>query len=152
MFLFLLFLHFHSCSSFFPVPLFHLLYSLFYLFSPFLWETTQNDPQGLSVVKPQHNQSYELSHQDLHCLPFCSWFLSNTPFATIEVSKFNDGRVHLRNSGVKGLKKTFECLIYVVLSLTIIIIPCHMIAAGYYGIPSIISLYLSVSLCFWIIR
>ena len=32
MFLFLLFLHFHSCSSFFPVPLFHLLYSLFYLF------------------------------------------------------------------------------------------------------------------------
>ena len=33
MFLFLLFLHFHSCSSFFPVPLIHLLYSLFYLFS-----------------------------------------------------------------------------------------------------------------------
>ena len=48
MFLFLLFLHFHSCSSFFPVPLFHFLYSLFYLFSPFLWETTQNDPQGLT--------------------------------------------------------------------------------------------------------
>ena len=48
MFLFLLFLHFYSCSSFFPVPLFHLLYSLFYLFSPFLWETTQNDPQGLT--------------------------------------------------------------------------------------------------------
>ena len=48
MFLFLLFLHFHSCSSFFPVPLFHLLYSLLYLFSPFLWETTQNDPQGLT--------------------------------------------------------------------------------------------------------
>ena len=48
MFLFLLFLHFLSCSSFFPVPLFHLLYSLFYLFSLFLWETTQNDPQGLT--------------------------------------------------------------------------------------------------------
>ena len=48
MFLFLLFLYFLSCSSFFPVPLFHLLYSLFYLFSPFLWETTQNDPQGLT--------------------------------------------------------------------------------------------------------
>ena len=47
MFLFL-FLHFLSCSIFFPVPLFHLLYSLFYLFSPFLWETTQNDPQGLT--------------------------------------------------------------------------------------------------------
>ena len=48
MFLFLLFLPFHSCSSFFPVPLFHLFYYLFYLFSPFLWETTQNDPQGLT--------------------------------------------------------------------------------------------------------
>ena len=47
MFLFLLFLHFHSCSSFFPVALCHLLYYLFYLFSPFLWEMTQNDPQGL---------------------------------------------------------------------------------------------------------
>ena len=29
MFLFLLFLHFHSCSSFFPVPLFHLFCFLF---------------------------------------------------------------------------------------------------------------------------
>ena len=48
MFLFLLFLHFNSCSSFFPDPLFHLLYYLFYIFSPFLWETTQNDPQGLT--------------------------------------------------------------------------------------------------------
>ena len=27
------------------IPLFHLLY---YLSSPFLWETTQNDPQGLT--------------------------------------------------------------------------------------------------------
>ena len=43
LFLFLLFLPFHSCSSFFPVPHFHLFYYLFYLFSPFLWETTQND-------------------------------------------------------------------------------------------------------------
>ena len=49
MFLLLLFLHFHSCSSFFPVPLFHLFYYLFYLFSPFLWETTQNDLQNLRV-------------------------------------------------------------------------------------------------------
>ena len=29
---------FYSCSSFFPVPLFHLLYYLFYLLSPFLWD------------------------------------------------------------------------------------------------------------------
>ena len=45
MFLFLQFIHFHSCSSFFPIPLFYLLY---YFFSPFLLETTQNDPQGLT--------------------------------------------------------------------------------------------------------
>ena len=44
-FLFLLLLPFHSCSCFFPVgPLFHLLCYLFY---PFLWEMTQNDPQRL---------------------------------------------------------------------------------------------------------
>ena len=48
MFLFLLFLHFHSCSSFFPVTLSHLFCYLFCLFSPFLWETTQNDPKGLT--------------------------------------------------------------------------------------------------------
>ena len=47
MFLFLLFLYFHSFSSFSPVPLFQLSY-LFYLSSPFLWEITQNDPQGLT--------------------------------------------------------------------------------------------------------
>ena len=43
MFLFLLFLHCYS-FSFFPY-LFLLLYYLFYLSSPFLWETTQNDPR-----------------------------------------------------------------------------------------------------------
>ena len=41
MFLFLLFLHFHSCSSFFPVPLFHLLYCLLSLFSLSLGDDTK---------------------------------------------------------------------------------------------------------------
>ena len=61
MFLFLMSLHFYSCSSFFLFPLFHLFYYLFYLFSPFLWETTQNDPQSWRVVKPQHSQNHLLS-------------------------------------------------------------------------------------------
>ena len=52
MFLFRLFHHFHSCSSFFPVPLFHLFYYLLYLFSPFLWETTQNDTRVDMSLKP----------------------------------------------------------------------------------------------------
>ena len=45
MFLFLLFCHFFI-FLFLPIPLFHLL--LFYLFSPFLWETAHGDPQGLT--------------------------------------------------------------------------------------------------------
>ena len=40
-FLFLLFLHFHSFCSFSPVPLFHLLYFLFYLSSPCLGDDTK---------------------------------------------------------------------------------------------------------------
>ena len=30
-------------------------------------------------------------------------------FATMDVSKFRDGRVHFRNLGVKGLKQTENC-------------------------------------------
>ena len=47
LFCFLTLIHF----PFSPVPLFDLLYYLFYLYlsSPFLWETTQNDPQGLTL-------------------------------------------------------------------------------------------------------
>ena len=58
MFLFLLFLHFHSCSSFFPVPLFHLLYSLSPIsFLPFSGRRHKMTLKGWHVVKPQHNQS-----------------------------------------------------------------------------------------------
>ena len=56
MFLFLLFLYFHSCSSFFPVPLFHLHYCLFYLFFLFSWRRHKMTHKGWRVVKPQHNQ------------------------------------------------------------------------------------------------
>ena len=44
---------------------------------------------------------YQLSHLDLHCLPFCYWLLTETLFATMDVSKFWDGRVHFRNGGEK---------------------------------------------------
>ena len=56
MFLFLLFLHFHSFSSLFPVPLFHFLLSLLTLFSLSLGDNTVTH-KGWRVVKPQHNQS-----------------------------------------------------------------------------------------------
>ena len=62
MFLFLLFLHFHSCSSFFPVPLFHLLYSLSSIsFLPFSGRRHKMTLKGWRVVKPQHNQSINWS-------------------------------------------------------------------------------------------
>ena len=52
MLLFFLFVHFLSFPSFFPIPLFHLLYYIFstissIFFSPPLWVMKQNDPQGL---------------------------------------------------------------------------------------------------------
>ena len=43
-FCFFSFIYFPFC----PVPLFHFLYYLFYLSSPFFLEMTQNDPQGLT--------------------------------------------------------------------------------------------------------
>ena len=49
----------------------------------------------------------EPSHQDLHCLPF--WVLVlETPVLKNGPSKFEDGRNHFRNSGVKEL--THLCL------------------------------------------
>ena len=55
MFLFPLFLPFHSCSSFCSVYLFHLIYYLF-SFLPFLGRRHKLTHEGWRVVKPQHNQ------------------------------------------------------------------------------------------------
>ena len=57
MFLFLLFLHFHSCSSFFPCPSLSspLLSSISFL--PFSGRRHKMTLKGWRVVKPQHNQS-----------------------------------------------------------------------------------------------
>ena len=80
MFLFLLFLYFHSCSFFFPVPLLNLLYYLFFhpcpslkspllsllsLFSLSLGDDTKWPTRGV-LLKPQHNQSPGLQ--------MCMWF------------------------------------------------------------------------------
>ena len=53
MFLFLLFLHFHSCSSFFPVLSF--ISSISFL--PVSGRRHKMTHKGWCVVKPQHNQS-----------------------------------------------------------------------------------------------
>ena len=43
----------------------------------------------------------ETAHQDLHGLLFGSRCLT---FATMDMSKFKDGRVHCRNSWKEGIK------------------------------------------------
>ena len=55
MFLFLLFLHFHSCSSFFPTLSFISSISSFF-FLPFSGRWHKMTHKGWRVVKPQHNQ------------------------------------------------------------------------------------------------
>ena len=57
MFLFLLFLHFHSCSYFFPNRRFHLLYISSISFLPFSGRRHKMTHKGWRVVKPQHNQN-----------------------------------------------------------------------------------------------
>ena len=56
-------------------------------------------------VDPDEIPHKEPSHQNLHCLPFHFDFRLKPLFASVDVSKFKDGRVHFRNLGVKGLRK-----------------------------------------------
>ena len=56
-FYFFCFFSFIPVPPSFPVPLFHLLYSLFCLFLPFSGRQHKMTHKGWLVVKPQHNQS-----------------------------------------------------------------------------------------------
>ena len=74
MFLFLLFLHFHSCFSVFPVPLFHChyIFSISFLFFSGRWHKSLRHKMTSKgwVIKPQNNRSlYRWSDQLL--VKFC---------------------------------------------------------------------------------
>ena len=59
-------------------------------------------------VDPDEMARDEPSHQDLYCLPFCFDFRQNKPlFASVDMSKLKEGRVHFRNSGMKRLIDIF---------------------------------------------
>ena len=53
---------------------------------------------------PDETAGNKQSHQDLHCLPFCFCFLLNLLSIRMDISKFKEGTVYFRTSGVKGLK------------------------------------------------
>ena len=52
-------------------------------------------------VNPDETARYEPSHQDVHCLTCRTDYLLKPLLATMDVSKFRDGNVHLGNSKVK---------------------------------------------------
>ena len=52
-------------------------------------------------VDPDETAHNEQSHQDLNCAILLLWL--KPWFATMDVSKCIDGKVHVRNPGVKGL-------------------------------------------------
>ena len=49
---------------------------------------------------PDETARKDQSHQDLHCHSVIDFGLKHL-FATMDVSKFRDGRIHFINSGVK---------------------------------------------------
>ena len=72
MFLFLLLLHFHSCSPFFPVLLFLLLYYLFSLFSLFLGDDTKW-PTRVDVSLNPNSINQSISFCDHDGMTYISW-------------------------------------------------------------------------------
>ena len=53
-------------------------------------------------VDPDQTAHNELSQEDLHCLPFCNYFLSETPIQNNESVQIQRWKSLLQNSGVKG--------------------------------------------------
>ena len=82
------------------IDFFYRTYNLLALTLSALQTKTDTFANGIDPDEMAHN---EPSHQDLHFLPFCSWILTGTPFATVDMSKFKAGRGHFRNLRVKEL-------------------------------------------------
>ena len=68
-----------------------------------LFNPVDQDSYFANNVDPDEMAHDEASHQDLHCLPFCSWLTTNFLLGVMDVSKYRDGRVYFRNSGLKGI-------------------------------------------------
>ena len=65
---------------------------------PFMHSIQTNTGTFANSVDPDETARDEPSHLDLHYLPYVIDFLLKCLFATTDVSKFRDGRVHIRNS------------------------------------------------------
>ena len=53
---------------------------------------------------PDEMAHNEPSHQDLHCSAVCLDFRLRPLFGTMVLTRFKDGRVHFRDTGLKVLK------------------------------------------------
>ena len=100
MFLFLLFLHFHSCSSFFPVLSFISSATSSISFLPFSGRRHKMTHKGWRVVKPQHNQ---LDFGDLDLI-FQSIFGDNSGILFLSSSWKHTLCVLIRNALMRLLK------------------------------------------------
>ena len=69
-----------------------------------------NTDTCVNSADPDEMPYNEPSHQNQHCLPFCYWFWLKPLFATMNVSKFRDGRVHVRNLRIIGLRLLRKCI------------------------------------------
>ena len=65
-----------------------------------------NQNQYLCSVDPDEMAHNEPSHQDLHCHSLF-YFRLKPLFASVDMSNFKEGRVHFRNSRMKGLMDMF---------------------------------------------
>ena len=111
MFLFLLFLHFHSCSSFFPVPLFHLLYSLFYLFSLSLGDDTKW-PSRVDVSLNPNTINYSAWQELTRSPPGFGWWLFHLRIWTHPLLQM---RISVRQNG-KELRSWWDSSLWAISS------------------------------------
>ena len=95
MFLFLLFLHFHSCSSFFPVLSFISSTISSISFLPFSGRRHKMTHKGWRVVKPQHNQSLAIHTFFFSKYCFTSIYFIKCLFGCLLCSAWSDFRSSL---------------------------------------------------------
>ena len=86
-------------------------------FSSFLWEVTQNDPQGVDVrstisslqtntdIFDKSADPDEMAHQDLHCLSFSYWILTQIPICNNDCVRLPRWKSPCQRNGAESVNK-----------------------------------------------